>query len=68
VYDKEGSLDADWYVVEKMISARLAEAQTRARFVALLDRSNEQPRQLKSITSQVVDLCRSLLNRLRKES
>lgn len=61
-------MDADWYVVEKMIHARLAEAQRRARFVALPDRWNEHPRQSKSITSQFVDLCRSLLNGLRKES
>ncbi len=60
-------MDGDWYVVEKMIHARLAEAHTRARFVALLVRSNEHP-QSKRITSQFVDLCRSLLNRQRKES
>jgi len=61
-------MDADWYVVEKMIHARLADAQARARFAALLDGSNEPPPQSKSVTSQFVDLCRSLLNRQRKES
>ena len=60
-------MDADWYVVEKMIQARRAEAHTRARFVALPDRSTEHPRQSQSITSQLVDLCRSLLTGRRKE-
>jgi len=60
-------MDADWYVVEKMIHARLADAQARARCAALLDRSNEHPRQSKSITSQFVGLWRSLLNELSKK-
>src|SRR5262249_47928613 len=61
------AMDEDWYVAERMIRSRVAEAQARARFAALLGQSNEHSRS-KSFGMQFVDLGRSLVNKLRWSS
>ena len=60
-------MDGDWYVVEKMIRSRVAEAQARARWAALLDQSAEPSRQSNRTRSRFVHLGRALVDGLWSE-
>ena len=60
-------MDGDWYVVETMIRSRVADAQARARWAALLDQSTEPSRRSKRTRSWFVDLRRALVDGLRRE-
>ena len=56
-------MDEDWYVAEKMIQARVTEAQARARVAALFSESNECSGS-KSLGTRLAALGRSLVHKL----
>lgn len=60
-------MDGDWYVIETMIRARVAEARARAQWAALVDLSAEPSQRSSHTRRRFVDLGRALVDGLRSE-
>jgi hypothetical protein len=59
------SMDADWYVLERMVRDRLIEARAKARVAALLAEANYSRRSW-SVRTRLMGLGRELVNTVRK--